>query len=244
MNIERAVGAPSIPGVRGRWFVAFAIFVVMFGSTFLAGIAKPTQRIGLERSATPLDQLVPLRFGDWQIDESASNVIVNPQVQERVAKLYSDVLSRTYVDSRGRRVMLSIAYGLDQSDATQLHRPEACYPAQGFVLQSRSEDELRLPFTRIEVRRLQTRLSGRYEPVTYWVLIGDQMATGRLAMKKAEILHALRGQVPDGLIFRVSSLGRYADIEFKTHNEFVGDLMQWLPQSARLRLLGQSAFNP
>ena len=40
--------------------------------------------------------------------------------------------------------MLSIAYGKNQSDALQLHKPEICYPAQGFTLLAKQNTPLDL----------------------------------------------------------------------------------------------------
>ena len=51
-----------------------------------------------------------------------------------INKIYNQTLTRTYINPRGDRIMLSIAYGRDQSDALQMHKPELCYPAQGFRL--------------------------------------------------------------------------------------------------------------
>ena len=60
--------------------------------------------------------------------------MVNPQTQELLDKLYSEVLTRVYVNASGYRIMRSLAYGFDQRGAMQAHMPEVCYPAQGFIL--------------------------------------------------------------------------------------------------------------
>mgnify|MGYP000496771242 CR=1 FL=1 len=55
-------------------------------------------------------------------------------LQEMLARLYSQVVSRVYLDSTtGKTVMLSLAYGEEQNKQSQVHLPEVCYPAQGFV---------------------------------------------------------------------------------------------------------------
>ncbi len=238
MTAERSVHAVRLVPSRGYWITAIVISLSMIAAAYLAKVARPTVRIGLERSTTSLAQIVPMEFAGWRIDHTAESAIVNPQIQESLDRLYTDVLSRTYVDSAGRRVMLSIAYGLDQSDATQLHRPEACYPAQGFTLASREDGELNIGATGIDVRRLRTRLAARHEPVTYWIVIGDQVATRRLAMKRAELKYGMRGQIPDGLLFRVSSVGPDSSAEFELQDSFVRDLLQSTSQSGRRRLLG------
>lgn len=48
--------------------------------------------------------------------------VVNPQTQELLDKLYSQILTRTYVNAKGYRIMLSLAYGSDQRGALQAHK--------------------------------------------------------------------------------------------------------------------------
>ena len=50
--------------------------------------------------------------------------------------------------------MLSMAYGDDQRGGLQAHRPEVCYPAQGFKLGKVEDGSLSTSFGNIEVRRL------------------------------------------------------------------------------------------
>ena len=42
--------------------------------------------------------------------------------------------------------MLSLAYGDDQRADLTAHKPEVCYPAQGFQLHANKEDGLQTPF--------------------------------------------------------------------------------------------------
>lgn len=59
---------------------------------------------------------------------------ITPELANNLDKLYSQTLTRTYINNDGYRIMLSVAYGENQlsSDVTQVHRPEFCYVAQGF----------------------------------------------------------------------------------------------------------------
>ena len=51
--------------------------------------------------------------------------------------------------------------------------------------------------------------------------------------------YGLRGLVPDGLIFRVSSVGSEPEAEFRIQQEFVLDLVAAIPGSLRDRLVGR-----
>jgi EpsI family protein len=135
--------------------------------------------------------------------------------------------------------MLSVAYGRNQSDALQAHDPEVCYPAQGFQVMSRSTAELRTDFGAIPTRRLETVLQGRrHEPVTYWLTLGNQVTTSRLDKKLKEVKWSVDGYIPDGLLFRVSSLGDDKELAYSLHEQFVRDLAKAVSDRARQQVFG------
>jgi EpsI family protein len=55
------------------------------------------------------------------------------------------------------------------------------------------------------VRRLFTSKGSREEPLTYWFTVGDRAVQGWNA-RLVELSYTLTGQIPDGLLFRVSSI--------------------------------------
>lgn len=181
---------------------------------------------------------MPERFGDWQIDKSGSGGVVNPQQELLLKQLYSQILSRTYVNSAGQHVMLSIAYGNDQRDGLQLHYPEICYPAQGFQLKANRKAELRYAGAVIPARRLETVLGQRYEPVTYWTVIGETAVRGGTDKKFAEMRYGFRNFIPDGLLFRVSSIDRDTASAFALQDRFASELLSAIPVPARGRFAG------
>lgn len=224
-----------------RRAVIAALFMVL-----AAGLAQwmtPTRKLAEVRGRVDLEVLIPKQFGDWRIDPLAgTGGVINPQTEEVLNRLYSQTLSRTYMNSHGDRVMLSIAYGEDQRDkTTQMHYPEVCYPAQGFELKAKRVDTLVLPQGSIPVRRLELVLNRqRYEPVTYWTVIGEQATLGGVAKKLAELRYGLNGEIADGLLFRVSSIDRDSAAAFSLQQRFVVDLLSTVPSSDRKRLSGLS----
>jgi EpsI family protein len=202
----------------------------------------PTRRMADLRGAFKLDDLVPRRFADWSIDPYAQGGLVNPQTEALLKRTYSQMLERTYVNGAGKRIMLSIAYGDDQSDASvQLHYPEVCYPAQGFAVRSSRRDAVSVAAGRIEVRRLETEMARvRAEPVTYWTMIGDQQSLGGWEHKWAEIRHGLHGEIVDGLLFRVSSIGLDTAAAFALQDGFIRDLVTAMTPAARRFFTGLS----
>ena len=213
--------------------------VLMFGAVALTEAITPRTRLVDQIGRLELETAVPEAFGEWRVDPNRVAVVVNPQQQETIERIYSQTLSRTYVNSRGERVMLSIAYGEDQRDGMQVHRPEVCYPAQGFRVESNRAVSLNYGGMPIPARRLETAHGGqRQEPVTYWITLADQVLEGGLGKKLSELTYGLRGVIPDGLLFRLSSIDRNTEAAFALQDAFARDLLASLQPDARKRLVG------
>jgi EpsI family protein len=185
-----------------------------------------------------LEQMVPEAFGDWREDPLQPAQVVNPQTQQLLDKLYSQVLTRVYVNASGYRIMLSLAYGSDQRGGLQAHRPEVCYPAQGFEVRSNEAALIRTGFGEIAGRRLFTALKAREEPLTYWFTIGDRPVQGKLQKRLAELSFGLTGRIPDGMLFRVSSIDRDRERAYRMQEQFINDLLGSVPALERKRLSG------
>jgi len=204
-----------------------------------AGIAaRPSAKAADRGSAITLETAVPKDFGEWRELPDQQAQVVNPQTKELLDKLYSQILSRTYVNKQGYRIMLSLAYGDDQRGGLQAHRPEVCYPAQGFKLGKVEEGTLSTSFGTIDVRRLTTELGPRSEPVTYWLTVGDQVIRNNFDKRVAQIRLGLTGQIPDGLLFRVSSIDTDTVRAFAMQQKFAADMMAAVPVETRRQLGG------
>ncbi|MET0383222.1 MAG: exosortase-associated protein EpsI, B-type [Burkholderiaceae bacterium] len=200
----------------------------------------PTRRMAQERGAFKLEALVPARFGSWRVDDRAAAGVVDPSTEAMLNKLYSQILNRVYVDDAGNRIMLSIAYGGDQADdSVQLHYPEVCYPAQGFRVKGNRVDQVTMAQGSIRVRRLETQFGdNRFEPVTYWTIVGDRQSLGGWDRKISEIRHGLRGEIVDGLLFRISNIDRNAAEAFEAQDRFIRDVVAAMTPAARRQLAG------
>ena len=201
-------------------------------------VARPSTKAADVGPRFVLEDTVPRSFGDWRELPDSGAHVVNPQTQELLDKLYSQILTRTYVNSNGYRIMLSLAYGDDQRGDLAAHKPEVCYPAQGFQLHSNVEAKVSTPFGSIDGRRLSTSLGRRKEPVTYWFTVGDTAVRNKLQQRMVEVKLGLTGQVPDGLLFRVSSIDDATARAFEMQDRFVADLLNATQPLGRLRLSG------
>ncbi|MGH8707229.1 MAG: exosortase-associated protein EpsI, B-type [Burkholderiales bacterium] len=191
-----------------------------------------------EPASFDLASVVPGSFGDWRIDPLIVPIVPAPDVQANLVRLYDQIVSRTYVNAQGERVMLTVAYGGDQSDALQAHRQEVCYAAQGFEIGNVRHGHLRLREKTIPVTRLLAVRGPRSEPVTYWFTMGDRVVLGRLERLLAQLGYGLSGRIPDGMLVRVSSLSRDPDRAFGGHEKFIGALVGGMREDDLPRLLG------
>jgi EpsI family protein len=217
---------------------ALLLFVLMCLASVGAVLARPGTKAADVGPAVVLEKIVPAQFGDWREQPQGFAQVINPQTKELLDKLYSQILTRTYVNSAGDRVMLSLAYGSDQRGDLQAHKPEVCYPAQGFTLHANEAGNLATPFGAIPVRRLSTSMGPRKEPVTYWFTVGDRVVEGTIYKRLVEMRYGLTGQIPDGLLFRVSSIDPDPARAYAVHEKFVNQMLESIPAGDRKRLSG------
>ena len=106
----------------------------MLAAAGLALALTPRLKLADQGPTISLEAMIPKQFGEWKLEGTIASLIVSPDVQALLDKIYNQTLSRTYINPKGERIMLSIAYGGDQSDTMAVHKPEVCYPAQGFQI--------------------------------------------------------------------------------------------------------------
>ena len=216
---------------------------MMAVSAVAAYVLTPRQLANPTGLTQPLASFVPLLFADWRPDPEQFAYIL-PQADayaDTNQLIYEQVLNRTYTNSRRQRIMLTIAYGSNQRDTVRVHRPEACYAAQGFVVTSPVNDRLELgaePGYSLPVRRLLASAGPRYEPITYWTIIGRKAVENRAASKLETLRYALSAGIPDGMIVRVSSVSRDEAGAFALQERFIDDLYAALDAAARSEIMG------
>ena len=193
-----------------------------------------------ESASFDLKTVIPQSFGDWSIDPLTVPIVPAPDLQANLARVYDDIVSRTYVNAQGERVMLTVAYGGDQSDALKAHRQEVCYAAQGFEIRNVRHGLLHLREKTIPVTRLLAVRGPRSEPVTYWFTMGDRVVLTRLERLLVQLQFGLSGRIPDGMLVRVSSISSDPTRAFRGHEQFIDELLGGMRQGEVYRLLGSS----
>jgi len=218
---------------------ALSILLMVVLAAVAAVLIRPTERLVEQAGRLELENLIPHEFGGWVQDERQSSAVVNPQAGDLQGRIYQQVLSRTYIHAASQRsIMLSIAYGENQNRSNDLHVPDVCYSAGGFKIERAEQGSIETSQGFIPVKRLIAQRLQRREPLTYWTIIGDQVATSAVGSKLIALSYGLRGTVPDGMIFRVSSVGVPDEEAFAIQQEFVKGLLDALPNDGRKRLAG------
>lgn len=219
-------------------FKHLVIALCMFAAAGMALALKPTNKVADAGPKIDLEVLIPKTFGDWTIDATITPLIANPEQEAMINKIYNQTLTRTYVNSRNERIMLSIAYGGDQSDSMAVHKPEVCYPAQGFQILKNKAGTFSTGEGDIPVKRLVATQGQRIEPITYWTTVGDAVAISGMKWKLQQMKYGLTGKIPDGLLFRISSIQADENAAYRAQDDFSRALLGALTPEGKERIIG------
>lgn len=219
---------------RGKFL---AVGIAMLAAAAAAQAMKPNHKLG-HADGIHLEKMIPRQFGEWTIDPAIAPVVPSPDVQANLNKLYDQIVSRTYVNKGGERMMLSIAYGGDQSDTLKAHRQEVCYSAQGFKIMDLVHTTLDFGHSTIPVTRMLAVQGNRSEPVTYWFTMGDQVVLSRFQRLMVQLKYGLSGEIPDGMLVRVSSLSTQPERAYQAQVSFVHELIASMKKEDVVHLLG------
>lgn len=218
--------------------VSIVLGLLMVTASGLSKVVTPTEKMADKQPKFQLDTMIPTSFGDWHVDTSLVPVTVDPETQARLDSIYNQTLSRTYINGDGVRVMLSIAYGGDQSDNMGVHYPETCYTAQGFEVKHSAAGDVATPYGAIPVKRLYAVAGARNEPITYWITIGNRAAHPGVEQRMTRLRYGLTGMVADGMLVRVSTIGSDEPAAYGVQTQFINAMLGSLDERARTRLIG------
>jgi len=230
--------AATFSSIRNMWSVPGLVPGLVLLIATAAAAAVPALKPVAVSNPIDLESVVPREFGDWRIDPQTAPIAPAPDVQAKLDRIYRQVVSRTYVNGAGERVMLTIAHGGDQSDALKAHRQEACYAAQGFDIHGLERGELDVAGRSIPVTRMVATRGDRVEPVTYWFTMGERVVLGRGERLRVQVENGLAGRIPDGMLVRVSTLTPDAAHAFTAQQAFVGALFAGLAERDAARFVG------
>jgi EpsI family protein len=146
---------------------------------------------------------IPSTVGGWTSRKSAE-VVLPPQDDSN--KLYENLETRVYEGPGLPSMMLLIAFSSIQQNDIQVHRPEVCYPASGYPILWSMPIEIGFGSVNVMGRELLADRGGLRERVVYWVRVGNAFPTNWAEQRTTMALQNLQGSIPDGALFRVSSI--------------------------------------
>lgn len=213
--------------------------ILMIGTSFISNISKPSRLMSeIDPRVSLLDEL-PQHFTRWTKLQNNVAEIVDPSRQAVLKYLYTETLSASYRNANDVLVMLSIAYGKDQSDGHDVHKPDLCYPAQGFAIIEQNDMVLALDTHRsITVKYMKTQNRSRIEPLIYWTTSGNYLYSNKLQKKLIDINYTKKRLIPDGMVLRVSTIEADSQLAIESITDFVKDWYAAMPEQQRDRYFG------
>jgi EpsI family protein len=224
--------------MRANRVQVFLASIAILGAAVLAKVLEPHELMARSSASLNLEQIIPRQFGTWKLLPEISPVIpadpegyVEPDPNS--ARIYSQEVGRGYTDGHGHVVMLMVAYGPVQNFRLKAHRPEMCYTAQGFRVSEKTGAELsyRADALPIKMARLTAEREARFEPISYWMRVGNDISNGVIDRQLIRLKYGLRGIVPDGALIRVSTIGLPKDESYQLQDQFIRDLLAAIPPS-------------
>ena len=208
----------------------FLVGLLFCSAAGLAAWRKPHRHLDYLGSEK-LENLVPKSIGPWNF-VTASGLVVPPDDKLSQA-LYSQVLTRVYSDGEGASVMLLLAQSGGQTGFLQVHRPEICYTASGFLISSVTPHPIQIDNRVIPAMSIDASSGGPAEHIVYWTRIGHRMPTSWRGQKLAVAEQNLQGIIPDAILVRISSVSNDAAAARATIDAFVRELLAAIPADRR-----------
>lgn len=232
-RVQMETGRASFDPSRRQLLFGGGMLATSAAATVLTPRARETAlpRGGLERA-------IPRTLGPWRFVSSSGLVL--PPADENEKRTYDAVLTRSYAHpDGGPQVMLLIAYGGGQTGILTVHRPEACYPAQGFAISGRRSVPVPIaPGRTVDGVFLSAKSDLRNEQLLYWTRIDESFPETWAAEHLAVIRANLMRRLPDGVLVRMSVISPEIDRSIKRLESFAGDLVEHVGAAGRRIMLG------
>jgi EpsI family protein len=207
------------------------VSIALLTSAILAEVLAPRELMA-RTAALDLETAIPRQFGGWTLVPSIQPItpaepegVVDPDAKN--GQVYSQEVSRGYADRSGNVVMFLVAYGPVQNYRLKAHRPEMCYTAAGFRISGKHGEELAYGKGQqpLKLTRLVAEREARFEPISYWMRVGNEIATGVVDRQIIRLKYGLRGIIPDGALIRISTVGLSEEMSFKVQDQFIRDFL-------------------
>jgi EpsI family protein len=184
---------------------------------------------------------VPKRIGEWQVVESPLvQVGLTTGKETDMNQPYDETVMRTYQDGKGHVIQIALAWGQRQRQEIKIHRPELCYPAQGYTVSALREATFparTVGGQPITGKRMVTKdRNEQTQLVSYWIRIGHVYSSSAWATRLHILQEGLKGRMTDGILVRASQYvpsDQDQEAAFKLQEQFMADLVQASPPQAK-----------
>lgn len=184
-----------------------------------------------------IDGSLPRQVEAWRFESSSGLVL--PPPDSLSDRLYDEIATRVYVAENLPPVMMLVAYSNVQDGMLQVHRPETCYPVGGYELSASRIVDLDVGASKnIPCRFFTASGMSRTEQVLYWTRIGNEIPGQWVDQRLAVVRANLRGEIPDGILVRLSVVGPDAANAIPLLQSFTSSLVAQLPPNIRRLFLG------
>ena len=229
-NNENPLPSANIP--LGRRVVMGGILALASG---IAYARQPVASIPVLKKEN-FEKLVPGPFGNWQV--IANGEVVLPPPDTLRDRLYDNLVTRAYQAPNSPTVMLLLAYNNEQDGVLQVHRPEVCYPVGGFQLSPTGRIEVPLEKGSVPANIFTAEAPGRLEQVMYFTRLGSAFPRSWVEQRIAVLNANLAGDIPDGIMMRVSVIGINQDRAKPILADFTREFISASPTRLQRLLVG------
>jgi EpsI family protein len=234
--------SPRLRWMPLRWAPALTLCASLLGTYALAAAVTP--RVAATGVSVELERSVPTSFGNWrQVASPVAQVSVSTTATDpNQDQPYDQLLMRGYRNDAGQTIFLALAWGESQRQEIKIHRPELCYPAQGYRISSLTGTTfagLSTAEAPVTGKRMVVHYGSATDAVVYWIRIGSVFSDSAWETRGHIVREGLNGRIPDGILVRASMRtdGRPESLEraFKQLEGFVVELTQAAPSAPLVR---------
>lgn len=232
--------------LSGPWRLQTRTWVLaslLFAAAVAARLAHPTLH---ERGDEPqLETSIPNKIGNWSaLASPLMQVSITQGNEPDINQPYDQSVLRTYADDQGHQIGVAVAWGKHQRQEVKIHRPELCYPAQGYAVKQLIDHTFNINSITTQQPIIGKRMialdrNGSMEVVSYWIRIGSIYSDSAFKTRMHILQEGLAGRVTDGLLMRVSQKvpvsAEPSQLEraFQRQEQFAADLVRSVTPATR-----------
>lgn len=232
--------------LSGPWRIHARTWVlasILCGAAVAARLAHPT--LHEQVNEPQLETSIPNKIGSWSaLASPLTQVSITQGNEPDINQPYDQSVLRTYADDQGHQIGVAVAWGKHQRQEVKIHRPELCYPAQGYAVKRLIDHTFSVTSTTTQQpitgkRMIALDRNGSMEVVSYWIRIGSIYSDSAFKTRMHILQEGLAGRVTDGVLMRVSQkLPASAEpgqqeAAFQRQEQFAADLVRSVTPATR-----------